>query len=135
VSSSSRVIVTLLLIFSCSGCSSELAVLFENGPYTVAPGGQKLLANPSSWNRRASVIYVDSPVGTGFSYLSNPNGYVVSEKVFSCLFVSCADSCPPANGGRSVRAAHRSAGPVSVAAAAALLRLWRVVRRTLRPRA
>ncbi len=32
-------------------------------------------------NRRATILYVDSPVGTGFSYLTNPDGYVTSEKV------------------------------------------------------
>ncbi len=36
-------------------------------------------------NRRATILYVDSPVGTGFSTLSNPDGYVTSEKV--CLFL------------------------------------------------
>lgn len=62
------------------GCSSELAILFENGPWTVAPGAQSLVANPYSWNLNATVLYVDSPVGTGFSYLVNPDGYVTNEK-------------------------------------------------------
>jgi carboxypeptidase C (cathepsin A) len=40
------------------GCSSELAVLFENGPWTVASGGGSLVANPYSWNNNATIIYV-----------------------------------------------------------------------------
>jgi carboxypeptidase C (cathepsin A) len=28
----------------------------------------------------ATILFVDSPVGTGFSYLQNPAGYVTSEK-------------------------------------------------------
>ena len=31
--------------------------------------------NPYSWNRNASVLYVDNPVGTGFSYTSSDMGY------------------------------------------------------------
>ena len=31
--------------------------------------------NPYSWNRNASVIYIDNPVGAGFSYTDDPKGY------------------------------------------------------------
>ena len=61
------------------GCSAGLASFLENGPFTVAPGGQSLLVNPWSWNRNATVLYVDSPVGTGYSY-TNASGLVTSEK-------------------------------------------------------
>ena len=62
------------------GCSSELALLFENGPFTVAydgdesqvhdPSKYKLSPNPNSWNNKAHVIYIDQPYGVGFSPLS-----------------------------------------------------------------
>lgn len=31
--------------------------------------------NRYSWNRNASVIYIDNPVGTGFSFTDAPEGY------------------------------------------------------------
>jgi len=52
------------------GCSSELALFFENGPYTVDANGN-LTPNPFSWNKNANLIYIDQPVGTGFSYASS----------------------------------------------------------------
>lgn len=60
------------------GCSSELALFMENGPYTVTPN-LTLSTNPYSWNNNATVIYVDQPGGTGFSYVENPAGYVHNE--------------------------------------------------------
>lgn len=48
------------------GCSSQLALFAENGPYQVQDGN--LTLNPWSWNRKATVVWVDQPVGTGFSY-------------------------------------------------------------------
>jgi len=49
------------------GCSSELALFFENGPYTV-DGNGNLSPNPYSCNSFTNLLYVDQPVGTGFSY-------------------------------------------------------------------
>jgi len=47
------------------GCSSELAIFYENGPMKL--DGAKIITNPHSWNNKANLIYVDQPVGTGFS--------------------------------------------------------------------
>lgn len=50
------------------GCASEIALFFENGPYHFEEKDQtKLTHNPYSWNSHANLIYVDQPVGTGFS--------------------------------------------------------------------
>jgi len=50
------------------GCSSELAIFFENGPWTVDKTTLQLIPNPYSWNMNTSVLYIDQPAGTGFSY-------------------------------------------------------------------
>jgi cathepsin A (carboxypeptidase C) len=58
------------------GCSSMLAFFTENGPYNwhYTPLGQfskgTMDYNPYSWNQKANVMYVDQPLGTGFSKAS-----------------------------------------------------------------
>jgi len=57
---------TVLWMTGGPGCSSELALFFENGPYTVQDN-LTLSTNPYSWNKFANLLYIDQPVGTGFS--------------------------------------------------------------------
>ncbi len=52
------------------GCSGVQNVLAENGPYRVAES-VTLESNPFSWNNRADVLYVDQPLGVGFSNCSD----------------------------------------------------------------
>jgi len=50
------------------GCASEIALFYENGPYHFDKADNKtLIHNEYSWNAHANLIYVDQPVGTGFS--------------------------------------------------------------------
>jgi len=60
------------------GCSSELALFMENGPWTIPQDGSPIKTNPYSWNTFANLLYVDQPVGTGFSY-SDDSEYVADE--------------------------------------------------------
>ncbi|WCJ19283.1 Serine carboxypeptidase-like [Euphorbia peplus] len=53
------------------GCSSELAMFYENGPFTIAKN-MSLLWNEYGWDQASNLLYVDQPIGTGFSYSSDP---------------------------------------------------------------
>lgn len=48
------------------GCSSQLALLAENGPCSIDKQG-KAEINPYSWHNKANVMWVDQPAGVGFS--------------------------------------------------------------------
>lgn len=50
------------------GCSSGIALFNENGPCSVEMSGMSTRKNMFSWNRHASLLFVDQPAGTGFSY-------------------------------------------------------------------
>ena len=54
------------------GCSSIASgLLFEHGPCAVKPGGNDTVHNPHSWNEHVNIIYLDEPIGTGYSYASD----------------------------------------------------------------
>ena len=55
----------------------------QNGPMKVRPDPQSaedVERNAYSWNARANLLFVDQPVGTGFSYSRWPTDYVTNEK-------------------------------------------------------
>jgi len=62
------------------GCSSELALFYENGPYVINDD-LSLNKNEHSWNSKANLLYVDQPVGTGFSKAKDPTHYARNEKM------------------------------------------------------
>lgn len=62
------------------GCSSELAVLYENGPYTFDKGGLWLTETKYGWDVTHNMIFVDQPINTGFSYSDDNADRVYGEK-------------------------------------------------------
>ncbi|GAB4820079.1 hypothetical protein N2152v2_007125 [Parachlorella kessleri] len=48
------------------GCASSFGSLYELGPRLVQPD-LTLAPNPGTWNRKAALLFIDQPVGTGFS--------------------------------------------------------------------
>ncbi|KAF2300642.1 hypothetical protein GH714_014882 [Hevea brasiliensis] len=62
------------------GCSSELALFYENGPFHLSKN-KSLIWNDYGWDKvlhcftmsGINLIYVDQPIGTGFSYTTDAN--------------------------------------------------------------
>ncbi|KAJ4792988.1 Carboxypeptidase [Rhynchospora pubera] len=61
------------------GCSSELALFYENGPFKIADN-LSLVWNQYGWDKASNLIYVDQPTGTGFSYSTDPRDIRFGEK-------------------------------------------------------
>ncbi|MEW5315793.1 MAG: hypothetical protein WDW38_007198 [Sanguina aurantia] len=61
------------------GCSSELAVFYENGPYTIN-ADMTLTENKFGWDVNSHMIFIDQPIGTGFSYSEDERDRVFDEK-------------------------------------------------------
>ncbi|KAK3934538.1 serine carboxypeptidase [Diplogelasinospora grovesii] len=57
----------LLWLNGGPGCSSLLGLLQENGPVSWGAGTYKPVRNNFSWHRLTNVVWVDQPIGTGFS--------------------------------------------------------------------
>jgi len=53
----------------------------EHGPYQIQKDGS-FKVNPYTWNKNATMIYIDSPVGTGFSYVKDKQ-YLSDEKTIA----------------------------------------------------
>jgi carboxypeptidase C (cathepsin A) len=54
-----------------------VALFYENGPYNLK--NTELSINPNSWNEVANVLWIDQPVGTGYSYADSYSDYVGDE--------------------------------------------------------
>ncbi|XP_020083848.1 serine carboxypeptidase-like 35 [Ananas comosus] len=59
----------LLWLNGGPGCSSvAYGAALELGPFLVRSTGPNLTLNPYSWNKAANLLFVEAPVGVGFSY-------------------------------------------------------------------
>ncbi|KAG6422453.1 hypothetical protein SASPL_119025 [Salvia splendens] len=69
------------------GCSSlGVGAFSENGPFR--PSGNGLVRNEQSWNREANILYLESPIGVGFSYAANSSSYDgVNDKITGMFVV------------------------------------------------
>ncbi|PRQ37049.1 putative peptidase S10, serine carboxypeptidase, alpha/Beta hydrolase [Rosa chinensis] len=69
------------------GCSSLAGFFFESGPlvfnYKDYNGSLPTLQdNPYAWTQGLNIIYLDAPVGAGYSYSETQSGYVMDDYKF-----------------------------------------------------
>jgi vitellogenic carboxypeptidase-like protein len=69
----------LLWLQGGPGASSLFGLFVENGPYIVNED-LNITFNKHSWTQEFSMIYVDNPVGTGFSFTDDNEGYSRNEE-------------------------------------------------------
>ncbi|XP_075589325.1 putative serine carboxypeptidase CPVL [Dermatophagoides farinae] len=68
----------LLWLQGGPGGSSLFGLFVENGPIKVSANGTPYMRD-STWNREFAVLYIDNPVGTGFSFTKDDRGYATNE--------------------------------------------------------
>ncbi|GAV65118.1 Peptidase_S10 domain-containing protein [Cephalotus follicularis] len=78
----------LIYLIGGPGCSAFNGFFFQTGPLffneTDYSGGLPSLAlNPYTWTKTASIIYIDAPVGTGYSYATTWENLTVSDSTFA----------------------------------------------------
>ncbi|XP_021317674.1 serine carboxypeptidase-like 18 [Sorghum bicolor] len=80
----------LLWLQGGPGCSGLSGLVYEIGPllfdvqYTAngyEGGVPRLLYRPETWTKVSNIIFVDSPVGAGFSYASTEEGFKSSDTI------------------------------------------------------
>ncbi|KAK9455859.1 Alpha/Beta hydrolase protein [Dipodascopsis uninucleata] len=59
---------TVIWLNGGPGCSSMDGALMELGPFKVTEGGN-LKLNEGRWNQFTNILFVDNPLGTGFSFV------------------------------------------------------------------
>ena len=69
------------------GCSSLIGLFQENGPCHFVNGDSQPSLNPNSWNEYANMLYVDQPIGTGFSYGRDPVDSTVTAAPYVWAFM------------------------------------------------
>ncbi|XP_069770185.1 probable serine carboxypeptidase CPVL [Narcine bancroftii] len=68
----------LLWLQGGPGGSSLFGLFVEHGPYVVTKN-LTLEARKVPWTSKYSMLYIDNPVGTGFSFTNKPEGYARNE--------------------------------------------------------
>jgi cathepsin A (carboxypeptidase C) len=68
------------------GCSSEVAMVTENGPLNVNLETNDWQVNPWSWHTNFNLIFLDQPIGTGLSVVKNPKDYAATEGEVADMF-------------------------------------------------
>lgn len=70
------------------GCSSMDGLFIETGPFRVMPD-KSIAINPLSWHNEGYLLFIDQPIGTGYSYVNKACkfcDYVHNQVACSCMF-------------------------------------------------
>ncbi|VYS46127.1 unnamed protein product [Arabidopsis thaliana] len=72
------------------GCSSMIGNFYELGPWRVVSRATDLERNPGAWNRLLGLLFVDNPIGVGFSIAASQqdiptNQRQVAEHLYAAL--------------------------------------------------
>lgn len=60
------------------GCSGLIGFLTEQGPFRPDSFGN-LIENPYAWNKIANMVFLEQPIGVGFSYSNNKDDYKIGD--------------------------------------------------------
>lgn len=66
------------------GCASDLSIVVENGPYNIGLGSNGKptgFKREYAWNNNANLLYLDNPLGVGFSVLGSKSTVTTEEQV------------------------------------------------------
>ncbi|KAI5115274.1 hypothetical protein M0805_001845 [Coniferiporia weirii] len=76
------------------GSSSMLGLFQENGPCRINTDESTLSLNPYSWNNNANMLYIDQPIGVGYSHgtLEVSGALEAAKAVWNMLQIFFADS-------------------------------------------
>ncbi|KAL0799596.1 hypothetical protein Bca101_054771 [Brassica carinata] len=72
------------------GCSSMIGNFYELGPWRVLSNATELEPNPGAWNRLFGLLFLDNPIGVGFSIAASKqdiprNQRQVAEHLYAAL--------------------------------------------------
>jgi vitellogenic carboxypeptidase-like protein len=62
---------TVLWLQGGPGGSSLFGMMVEMGPFRSGATPTTIDANPGSWNAEYGMLFIDNPVGAGYSYTTN----------------------------------------------------------------
>ncbi|KAL9644200.1 hypothetical protein ABK040_005661 [Willaertia magna] len=71
------------------GCSSMTGLLIEGGPFRINKQTLQLEDNPYTWNQHYHMLFIDNPLGSGFSHFLNGTGYVTDEELMADELYNC----------------------------------------------
>lgn len=68
-----------------------LTLLMEHGPFHITDDGHDLTPNNFTWNKAANVLFLDAPVGTGYSYDATGNYNTDDEQAADETYLAILD--------------------------------------------